>query len=209
MMDITKALDWRYAVNEFSEQKLNQDQVSVLLDATRKSASSYGLQPYKLLLVESPSLRERLVPHSFGQQKVLHSSHLVVIAAQSSIGDATVDKYVSQYLKVREVQYSDIAGYAEHMKEALGKKTLQQKREWAHQQAYLALGTLLAAAAELRIDSCPMTGFDATAYDEILGLKGLGLETTAIVALGFRSENDTSASLPKVRFDYEDIVKVL
>lgn len=209
MMDITKALDWRYAVNEFSEQKLNQDQVSVLLDATRKSASSYGLQPYKLLLVESPSLRERLVPHSFGQQKVLHSSHLVVIAAQSSIGDATVDKYVSQYLNVREVQYSDIAGYAEHMKEALGKKTLQQKREWAHQQAYLALGTLLAAAAELRIDSCPMTGFDATAYDEILGLKGLGLETTAIVALGFRSENDTSASLPKVRFDYEDIVKVL
>ena len=209
MMDITKALDWRYAVNEFSQQKLNQDQVSVLLDATRKSASSYGLQPYKLLLVESPSLRERLVPHSFGQQKVLHSSHLVVIAAQSSIGDATVDKYVSQYLNVREVQYSDIAGYAEHMKEALGKKTLQQKREWAHQQAYLALGTLLAAAAELRIDSCPMTGFDATAYDEILGLKGLGLETTAIVALGFRSENDTSASLPKVRFDYEDIVKVL
>lgn len=209
MMDITKALDWRYAVNEFSQQKLNQDQVSVLLDATRKSASSYGLQPYKLLLVESPSLRERLVPHSFGQQKVLHSSHLVVIAAQSSIGDATVDKYVSQYLKVREVQYSDIAGYAEHMKEALGKKTLQQKREWAHQQAYLALGTLLATAAELRIDSCPMTGFDATAYDEILGLKGLGLETTAIVALGFRSENDTSASLPKVRFDYEDIVKVL
>jgi len=207
-MDIIKALEWRYAVNEFNTQRLNENQVSAILDAARKSASSYGLQPYKLLLVESHSLRERLVLHSFGQDKVRHSSHLIVIAAQASIGDATVDRYISQYLKIREVDYADIAGYAEHMKEALAKKTNQQKREWAHQQAYLALGTLLAAAACLKIDSCPMTGFDAAAYDEILGLKDLGLETTAIVALGYRSENDISATLPKVRFDYEDMVKI-
>ncbi|MBY6194316.1 NAD(P)H-dependent oxidoreductase [Marinobacter hydrocarbonoclasticus] len=205
-MNIHQALDWRYAVREFSPEKLDTRAVETLLDAVRKSASSYGLQPYKLLVVESRAVRQALLAHSFGQQKVLECSHLIVFAAQTEIGDHTVDRYVDQFVKTRGVPASDIAGYVEHMKQALSGKTAAEKQVWAHQQAYIALGTLLTAAATMQIDSCPMTGFDHKAYDEVLGLPELGLESTAIVALGYRSVWDTTAQLPKVRFDYEDVV---
>ncbi|EMP57278.1 nitroreductase [Marinobacter santoriniensis NKSG1] len=205
-MNIQAALDWRYAVREFSPEKLDSQTVDALIGATRKSASSYGLQPYRLIVIESESVRKNLLPHSYGQQKVLDCSHLVVLAAQTEIGDVTVDRYVDQYMEVRRVPYDDIAGYAEHMKKALAGKASREKREWAHQQVYIALGTLLTAAAVLRIDSCPMTGFDHRAYDRVLGLTELGLETSAIVALGRRSPRDLSASLAKVRFDDADMV---
>jgi nitroreductase len=205
-MNLHAALDWRYAVREFSSEKLDWQTVDTLIDATRKSASSYGLQPYRLIVIESESVRQHLLPHSYGQQKVLDCSHLVVLAAETEIGDATVDRYVDRFQRVRGVPYDDIAGYSGHMKEALAGKTSREKREWAHQQAYIALGTLLTAAAVLRIDSCPMTGFDRLAYDDVLGLAELGLETSAIVALGHRSPQDVSAGLAKVRFDDADMV---
>lgn len=205
-MDIHEALDWRYAVREFSAEKLSNDSVETLISATRKSASSYGLQPYKMIVIESEAVRRDLLPYSFGQQKVLDCSHLIVLAAHSSVGDHTVDRYVDRHIQVRGVAFDTLAGYADHMKQALSAKSGQEKREWAHQQAYIALGTLLTAAAALRIDACPMTGFDHGAYDEVLGLSQRGLESTAIVALGYRSPGDASASLPKVRFDDQQLV---
>lgn len=205
-MNIHEALDWRYAVREFSPEKLDAQTVETLVDAARKSASSYGLQPYKILIVESKSVRQDLLPYSFGQQKVLDCSHLIVFAAQTDIGDNTVDRYVRQFVKTRGVPAEEISGYVRHIKEALAAKSRAEKQAWAHQQAYIALGTLLTAAASMRIDSCPMTGFDHKAYDEVLGLAKLGLETTAIVALGYRSARDRTSGLPKVRFDYDNLV---
>lgn len=205
-MDIHSALDWRYAVREFSPEKLDTKIVENLLDATRKSASSYGLQPYKVIMIESQDLRRDLLPHSYGQHKVLNCSHLIVFAAETRVGDHTVDRYITQHQKVRDVSYSDVAGYADHMKKALAAKSEAEQTSWAHQQAYIALGTLLAASASMRIDSCPMTGIDARAYDQILGLNDLGLETSAIVALGLRSSRDHSSDLPKVRVDFDDFV---
>lgn len=205
-MNIHDALDWRYAVREFSGKKLSAQTVETLLDAARKSASSYGLQPYKVILIESEDLRRRLLPHSYGQLKVLDSSHLVIIAAHTRIDDQTVDRYVNQYVKVRGVPAEEIRGYANHMKQSLASKSPQEKREWAHQQCYIALGTLLTAAAMLEIDSCPMTGIQNTEYDRVLGLSELGLETSSIMAIGRRSETDPTIGLPKVRFDYEDFV---
>jgi len=205
-MDIHEALDWRYAVREFSPEKLGAAAVETLVDAARKSASSYGLQPYKILVVESKSVRKDLLPYSYGQQKVLDCSHLIVFAADTDIGDHTVDRYVTQFEKTRGVPGAEISGYVTHMKEALASKSQAEKQAWAHQQAYIALGTLLTAAASMRIDSCPMTGFDHNAFDDVLGLAELGLESSAIVALGYRSARDRSSGLPKVRFDYDDLV---
>ena len=205
-MNIHEALDWRYAVREFSPEKLDGQTVETLVDAARKSASSYGLQPYKILIVESKPVRKDLLPYSYGQQKVLDCSHLIVFAAQTDIGDHTVDRYVAQLVKTRGVPADDISSYVKHMKQALAAKSREEKRVWAHQQAYIALGTLLTAAASMRVDSCPMTGFDHQAYDDVLGLAKLGLETTAIVALGYRSARDRTSGLPKVRFDYGDMV---
>lgn len=205
-MDIQAALNWRYAVRKFTTEKLPDTRVRALLDATRKSASSYGLQPYKLIVIASRDIREKLLPVSFGQQKVLDCSHLVVFAAQRNVGDDTVDQYVERLIRLRCVTQESVADYASHMKGALASKTLAEKREWAHQQAYIALGTFLTSAAIMQIDSCPMTGIEHDAYDEILGLKDRGLETSAIAALGYRSPEDTSAFGQKVRVDYEDFV---
>jgi len=154
-MNIHQALDWRYAVREFSPEKLDTRAVETLLDAVRKSASSYGLQPYKLLVVESRAVRQALLAHSFGQQKVLDCSHLIVFAAQTEIGDHTVDRYVDQFVKTRGVPASDIAGYVEHMKQALSGKTAAEKQVWAHQQAYIALGTLLTPPPPCRSTAAP------------------------------------------------------
>ena len=205
-MNIQDALDWRYAVKEFTPRILPDQKVQALLEATRKSASSYGLQPYKLILIKSRDIREELLPYSLGQEKVLNCSHLVVLAAQTNIGDITVERFIQQFMKTRDVAYSSIEGYSTHMKQALASKSPAAKREWAHQQAYVALGTLLASAAMMNIDSCPMTGFDHKAYDKLLDLGSKGLESSSIVALGYRSPNDTSATLAKVRFDYSDII---
>lgn len=205
-MNIHEALDWRYAVREFSPEKLNGHVVETLVDAARKSASSYGLQPYKILVIESKAVRRDLLAYSFGQQKVLDCSHLIVFAAHADIGDHTVDRYVAQLVKTRGVPAEDISGYVKHMKQALAAKSRWEKQAWAHQQAYIALGTILAAAASMRVDSCPMTGFDHRAYDDVLGLAELELESSAIVALGYRSARDRSSGLPKVRFDYDDLV---
>lgn len=206
-MNIHEALDWRYAVREFSPSILDHQTVTTLLDAARKSASSYGLQPYKILLVESESIRRELLAHSFGQQKVVFCSHLVVFAAQTDIGDSTVDRYIAQCMRTRGQSMSELAGYADHMKAALAAKSALEKKAWAHQQVYIALGTLLAAAASMRVDSCPMTGFDPKGYDQVLGLAERGLESSVVVALGCRSDNDSSANLEKVRFDYDEVIE--
>ena len=205
-MDIHSALDWRYAVREFSSDRLTTSQLHSLMDATRKSASSYGLQPYKLIVLESQEIRQKLLPHSFGQDKVVNSSHLIVFAAQREIGYWTVDRYIQQLLKLRGGSYDSLNDYARHMKQSLASKTAAEKREWAHQQTYIALGTFLTAAAMMKIDTCPMTGINHKAYDEVLGLKTHGLETSVIAAVGYRSPDDKSATHTKIRFDYDDFV---
>ncbi|MEZ5507757.1 MAG: NAD(P)H-dependent oxidoreductase [Gammaproteobacteria bacterium] len=208
-MNIHQVLDWRYAVREFSPRTLDGKAVEALLDATRKSASSYGLQPYKMLLIESESTRMALLPHSYGQQKVVSCSHLLVFAAHTDIGNATVDRYVKQCMKIRGQTLSELEGYANHMKQALAAKTPAEKRAWAHQQVHIALGTLLVAAASMQIDSCPMTGFDPKGYDQVLGLEERGLESSVVVALGYRSASDNSAHQKKVRMDYSEMVEAI
>ena len=205
-MSVIDALQWRYAVRQFADQRLEQHQIEPLLTATRMSASAYGLQPYHLLLLDSGDLRRQLLPHSMGQEKVVASSHLLVFAAHTQIGDHTVDRYIDKLAAIRRVPLSDLAPYADHMKTALAAMSATERLEWAHQQAYIALGTLLTSAAVLGIDTCPMTGFDKAGYDAVLDLPARGLTSTAICALGVRHPDDHTATQPKVRFDDNEMV---
>jgi nitroreductase len=205
-MELIEALNWRYAVKQFSNQQVTDEQLKQLLDATRLSASSYGLQPYKIIVIESLELRKKLIPFSYGQEKVAHSSHLIVFAIDNIAGDATVDRYIDKHAQTVNKPHSELGRFSDHMKSALAVKSPEQKQEWAHQQAYIALGNLLTSAAIMKIDSCPMTGFDNEGYDKILGLKEKGLATSVICPIGYRHEDDNQAESPKVRFDYNDIV---
>ncbi len=205
-MKVLDALDWRYAVKQFSDEKITAAELKDLLNAARLSASSYGLQPYSIIVVESKAIREQLLPFSCGQDKIAQSSHLIVFAAQTQVGDATVDRYIDKYAKITNKPHDELINFSNHMKSALAAKTSEQRQEWAHQQAYIALGNFLTCAAVMEIDSCPMTGIDSAGYDAVLGLDEKGLTTSVICPIGRRHHNDIQAHSPKVRFDYNEIV---
>ena len=205
-MTLLEALDWRYAVKQFSDEKITPGEVKTLLNGTRLSASSYGLQPYNIIVVESNIVRKQLLLFSYGQEKMADSSHLIIFAAHTQVGDVTVDRYIENHVKITSTPYAELVKFSDHMKSALAVKTAEQKQEWAHQQAYIALGNFLTCAAMMKIDSCPMTGFDNAGYDGVLGLLEKGLTTSVICPIGRRHINDVQALSPKVRFDYDQIV---
>lgn len=205
-MNLIESLNWRYAVREFSNARIDEKTIAALLDTTRLSATSYGLQPYRLILIDDKELRQDLLKHSMGQEKVLKSSHLVVIAVQTQIDEHMIDRYLADVAKNRSIAIAELQGFGNHVKQVFAAMTAQEKRVWAHQQAYIALGTLLTAAAVMQIDSCPMGGFEAEGYNQVLGLEQLGLECAVICALGVRHPEDTSATSPKVRYPYHEMV---
>jgi nitroreductase len=205
-MKLLEALDWRYAVKQFSDEKITAVELRELLNVTRLSASSYGLQPYNIIVVESNTIRKQLLPFSYGQEKIADSSHLIIFAAHTQIGDVTVDRYIDKHAKITNKANGELDNFSDHMKSALAAKTAEQKQQWAHQQVYIALGNFLTCAAMMKIDSCPMTGFDNAGYDGVLGLSDKGLTTSVICPIGRRHRNDVQALSPKVRFDYDQIV---
>lgn len=208
-MKLIDALHWRYAVKQFSAKKVPNDKLKELLNYTCLSASSYGLQPYKIIVVDSAVIRERLLPFSYGQNKILNSSHLIIFAAHTQVGDVTVDRYIAKYASINNLPLEQLSKFSAFIKSDLNNKTLLQKQEWAHQQAYIALGNFLTCAAMMEIDSCPMTGFDAKGYDEVLALEKQGLTTSIICPVGYRHKNDNYATSPKVRFDYDEMIMAL
>ncbi|MBU1193046.1 MAG: NAD(P)H-dependent oxidoreductase [Gammaproteobacteria bacterium] len=205
-MNIIQALNWRYAVRQFADEKLDEALVRALLTATRLSATAYGLQPYRLLVINDIDVRKQLLPYAMSQNKVVACSHLIVIAAQTQIDDTLIDRYIQAVANTRHQSTDDFAGLANHMKDVFAGKNEQQKKEWAHQQAYIALGTLLTSAAVMKIDACPMTGFETEGFDRVLGLNERGLSSTVICALGKRHPKDRHAWLPKVRYDHMEMV---
>ncbi|WP_102798031.1 NAD(P)H-dependent oxidoreductase [Bowmanella denitrificans] len=205
-MSLIDALNWRYAVRAFSEQKLDDMQVLQLLEATSMSASSYGLQPYRILVVQNDGLREKLLKHSFGQNKVKDCSHLLVFAVTTKPVIGLVDEHFQRVSSIRDEAIDQYVGYANHMKSVLGGMNEQAQRQWAHEQAYIALGTLLTSAAMLRIDSCPMTGIDRQGFDQELDLARFQLTTSFICTLGHRHPDDLAASKAKVRVPLSDLV---
>ena len=205
-MNVIEALNWRYAVRQFSDERLDEDRVKTLLNATQLSATSYGLQPYRILLVNDLEVRRALLKYAMGQEKVVDCSHLVVFAACADIGDDMVDQYIQSVSQTRDIPVTDLDGISGHMKEVFSGMDDRQKKEWAHQQAYIALGTMLTAAAMMKIDSCPMGGFDSRGFDQVLGLSQHGLEAVVICALGIRHPDDQNAHLPKVRYGVSEMV---
>jgi nitroreductase len=205
---LREAMNWRYAVRQFSDEQVSDAELDQLLESMRQSPSAYGLQPYQLIVVASRDIRNRLLEHAYGQQKVVDCSHLLVLAAHRDIGDELVDRYVSLASAARGVTAAELAGYGEGVKAALAAQSLEQRAETAHRQAFIALGTLTTSAALLGIDCCPMSGFDPTGFDAVLDLGKSGLTTSVICAIGRRHPDDASALYPRVRVPREQLIWV-
>ena len=206
---LLSALSWRYATKQFDATRtIPQETWAALEKSLVLTPSSFGLQPWKFLVVKNTTLRAKLREQSWNQPQVTDASHLVVLTARTDLAQADIDAWISRLADVNGKPSGDfemlrgmIVGFNEAMSSA-------QRHEWNKRQVYIALGQLMTSAAVLGIDACPLEGISASAYDEILGLGGSGYATCVACALGYRSEADKYASAPKARFEASRVVEV-
>ncbi len=205
MNKLIEDLNWRYATKSFDSSKsIDDETLNTLKEAVRLTASSYGLQPYEVFIIQDKDLRQKLKSASFNQSQITDSDYLVVFAVNTVIDEAYLDRYIKNIAETREIDVEDLSG----MRDAIAGTVLQfpqdQKLNWAKQQAYIGLGNLLASAARLRVDACPMEGFDNKQYDEILNLEAKNLTSAVIATIGYRSEDDSLQNAKKVRKSNEE-----
>lgn len=204
---IAEQLHWRYATKKFDKnKKINPEIIAQLLEHIRLSATSYGLQPYRIIHIESPEVRESLKAASYGQSQITDAAHLFVFAAVTNIDDTYIDKFIELTATTRSIPAESIAEYATSMKTAISYKDLAARTSWAARQAYIGMGTLLQSAALLYVDACPMEGINSEQYDNILGLHAINLTSLAVVAVGYRAEDDDYQHFAKVRLPKEEFV---
>lgn len=197
---------WRYAIKKFDvTKKVSTEDFEILKEAIQLSASSYGLQPYKVFIIENPEIRAKIQPAAWGQTQIVDASHLLVFANITNFGDAEIDAYIKNLSETRGIPVESVQGYADFMKSKITTLPEEARNTWTSKQTYLALGNLLNAAAELKIDVTPMEGFEPAAVNEILGFDQLGLNASLIATIGYRHEEDATQHYAKVRKSNEEL----
>jgi len=193
-------LNWRYAAKVFDASKtIPAETWQALEEALILSPSSFGLQPWKFIVITDKEMRAKLLPHSWGQTQVTQCSHYVIFAAITKIDEAYIDANLARTAEVRGVTAESLAGFRKMLTGTLIQGGYGTP-EWAARQAYIALGNFMTSAAMLQIDTCPMEGFSPAEYDKVLGLPARGLTSVVCCAAGYRSPDCKYASLAKVRF---------
>jgi nitroreductase len=202
------ALDWRYATKKFDPtKKIPAATWTALERALVLAPSSFGLQPWKFIVVTDAAVRAKLLPVSWGQAQVVDCSHHVVFAMRKGVDEAHVDKFLARQIDLRGGTLEALAGYRGMMTGFLKNITAAGQLDgWATKQVYIALGQFMAAAALLGVDACPMEGISPAAYDEILGLKGTEFATLVACSVGYRATDDKYAAAAKVRFPDAELI---
>jgi len=206
MSTLLENLNWRYATKKFdATKKISSADLNTLKEAVRLSASSYGLQPYKVVIVENPEIREQLKAAAYGQTQITDASQLFIFANDLNVGTESVGAYIKNISETRGVPTEALSGFADMMNGVISNLSQDAKNIWTAKQTYIALGTLLSAASELKIDATPMEGFNAAAFNEILGFDKLGLNASVIVTVGYRHDEDDAQHYKKVRKSHEEL----
>ncbi len=198
-MSVIESLNWRYATKIMTGEKIGQQTLDNILEATRLSASSYGLQPYNIVVVSNPEIKAQLLPAAYGQSQIVDSSQLLVFSIWKNIGQAEVTSYINDIATTRGISPETLQAFASTILGTVTGLSEEQQQVWATKQAYIALGTALLAAADQKVDATPMEGFIPAEVDRILGLEEKGLKSVVMLAIGKRSEKDALASATKVR----------
>lgn len=210
MKKIIEDLNWRYATKAFDPSKnVSDEDLQTILEAFRLSASSFGLQPWKLFVVKSQDLKEKLLPFSWNQAQVTQAPYHLVFARNTADGDTLVNEFIEDTAKTRGADLESLQGYKDVMLGFLANMSEEQKIVWANKQVYIALGNIMTVLAEMRIDSCAMEGISPADYDEVLGLKDKWFASVVALPIGYRAEDDKYASLEKVRFPVEKVTEIL
>ncbi|HMQ45436.1 MAG TPA: NAD(P)H-dependent oxidoreductase [Mariniflexile sp.] len=206
-MQIIEHLKWRYATKKFDPtKKLAPEKIDILKQAFNLTATSFGLQTIKLVVIENQSLRAPLVLHAYNQKQVLEASHLLIICVQEDILDTDVITYYDHIKQKRSTSETILKPYRDDLIKTMRTKSVAQRLEWSKNQAYIALGNLMTVCAIERIDSCPMEGFIPDAIDSALELNKIGLKSVLLLPVGYRSETDIFADFAKVRKPIEETI---
>lgn len=202
------ALRWRYATKQFDPaKKIDPVTWTALEETLVLSPSSFGLQPWKFLVVGDPAKRETLVAHSWGQRQVADASHLVVFTVKHPLTADDVHRHIMRTSEVQGTPVEKLAGFEKVVAGFLEKPPYPlDVKAWSTRQVYIALGNFMTAAALLGVDTCPMEGLNPAGYDEVLELEGTGYFSVAACPAGFRAETDRHAALPKVRFEKTEMI---
>jgi nitroreductase len=205
---LRERLEWRYATKQFDpNRKISPDVWTALEDALMLTASSGGLQPWAFVVITDSALRAKLQAASFNQPQIVDASHLVVFTSRTDVTEAHVDAHVARTAEVRGVKPDTLGGFRNMLVGGIvNAQSAPERKAWASRQTSIALGNLLTSAALLGVDACPMEGFVPAQFDEILGLKQMGLTSISLCALGYRLPTDPYAGAPKVRFPKHQVV---
>jgi len=205
MNDIITQLEWRYATKQFDKtKKLTPELWEKLEKSLVLSPSSFGIQPWKFVVITANELRESLVKHSWNQAQVTDCSHFVVFMAREEVDQADIERFLDSIVEQRGGDRASLQGYEDMMVGFTSQMDAPAKFAWAKNQVYIALGQLMVAAAALEIDTCPMEGINPAEYDKALNIDGY--KTIVACAVGYRCSEDKYADAPKVRYSAEDIV---
>ncbi len=207
IMVVLESLKWRSAIKKFDPtKKVSQADLEKLLEAANLAATSGGLQPFKVVVIGDGALKSRLAPHAYGQSQIKDASQLLVFAIETDISEKTVENYVERAAELRGQGKESLIGFSDSMKMYISSMDADAKIAWGKNQAYIALGTVLAAAAEMKIDTCPMEGFDAIQFEDILDLSSKKLKPVLVLPIGYRSEEDVHSKEAKIRKKRADFV---
>ena len=199
-MELIENLKWRYATKQYDiSKKVKDTDLEKIKEAIQLSASSYGLQLFKVLNIENKSIREKLKPASWGQSPITDASHLLVFCNYTDAQEKHIDDFLNLKAEVQGLEISDLKGYGDFMKSKMKEKSSDEISNWTSKQTYLALANALNACAELKIDSTPIEGFEQDKYNEILGLNEKDLSASVVVAIGYRNIDDNTQNAKKVR----------
>ena len=197
MQSSSNALNWRYAVKKYdTTKKLTAEQLQIVKDSLRLAASSYGLEAWNFIHVTNPELRVALRAAGYDQSGITDASELFVLATRVSVDAAYADSFINDLAKSRGIEPVTLDGYKGMVQGAIARQTPEDLKNWLAHQVYVALGFALATLAH---NATPMEGFDSNQFDEILGLKELGLHAQVIMPVGFRAADDSYAQFPKYR----------
>ena len=204
-MNIIESLNWRYATKKFdSNKKLSKNQVNILKNAFNLTASSYGLQPIKLIVISNQEIKNNLLESSFNQKQVIQCSHLFVICIETDIDESYIELYFKRVVDIRKTSAKVLESFKKSIINEFNDMSNTSIINWSKNQAYLALGNLMTVCAVEGIDSCPMEGFVPEKYNEILDLKSKNLKSVLVMPVGYRSVDDQFSSFKKVRKDIND-----
>jgi len=199
-MNIINSLEWRYATKKFDpSKKLSNQQIETLKKAFNLTATSFGLQPLKMIVINNKELQEEFVEAAYFQRQVADASHLLVLCIETDTTSEDINNYFDLEKKVRSVEEDVIADFRKQLLEMYQNKTTEEKQQSAIYQAYIALGNLMTVCAVEEIDNCPMEGFVPSKVDELLNLSTQNLKSVLMLPVGFRAKDDIMSNMKKVR----------